>query len=50
MRVRTKEKLLDVNLRVTDDMNVNKLIFVTDKAVHPIRIKYVFSSDAKKHD
>lgn len=45
MRVWTKEKLLDVNLRFTYDMDVNKFVFVTDKAINPIRIKYVFSSN-----
>ena len=44
MRVLTKEKLLYVNLRFTDNVNVYKFVFITDKAVHPIRIEYVFSS------
>ncbi len=44
MRILAKEKLLDVNLRFTDYMNIDKLIFVTDKAINPIRIKYIFSS------
>lgn len=50
MCVLTKEKLFDVNLRFSYYMDVHKFVFVTDKAVHPIRIKYVFSSNTKKHN